>query len=350
MNNISSYITSLVFILFIGLVGAANIYSLPKQAVEGNSFNGERTRLFESRYDENAVLVDWSKNFWGMLDYVLLDEGLKGVIVGKNGWLFSSEEFYSPTQSSIDSNIHFVKETLDSLSNNNINLKVVLIPEKAEVYSNFAPDQKNRGETLRLQVTKQLDNIGIEYLDLFPVFMNNQQNSLLFLKTDTHWSPDGARIAATAVASTLIPNGEETFTSQLVKETVMRGDLLNFVPVAPHFSELGPKPDRLSLYTTNLVSDDVDDLFSDMPLPELLLVGTSYSANPNWNFSGFIKEATSQDLIDMSSEGEGPFIPMKTVLDDPSFMDGSIRTILWEIPVRYFESEQFNINKQGENS
>ncbi len=350
MKDLYLKFSSIAFLLFIGIVCVGNLYQSSEQSVEGDIFNGERTRAWESSYDESSILSEWSKNLWAMLDYVLLHEGMKGVKVGENGWLFSNEEYELPSESRLNDNIDFIQSTAKTLQKHDIELKIVLIPEKAEIYHRYAPQQHFRGKHLRSEVTQSLDAIKVDYIDLFSVFYDHSDNSLLYLKTDTHWSPIGAKIAATTVANQLLSKGNTPYLSQLVETQELRGDLLNFIPVSPHFSTLGPSPDSLPLYTTAKESNNEEDLFGEPAIPQLLLVGTSYSANPNWNFPGFLREAASQDLIDMSVEGEGPFQPMQSVLSDASLLDGGVKTIVWEIPIRYFESQQFHMSTQGDHS
>ncbi|WP_185066982.1 alginate O-acetyltransferase AlgX-related protein [Vibrio ponticus] len=350
MKDIYLKISSLTFMLFISLVCIGNLYQIPKQPIQGNILNGERTRAIEALYDDNSILSEWSKNLWAMLDYVLLDEGMTGVVIGTDGWLFSQEEYELPVESRLAGNIVFIEDTAKTLQRLNIALKIMLIPEKAEIYSHLSPKQQLRGEQLRLRVTRSLDAIQVKYLDLFSVFSSHSDNSELYLKTDTHWSPVGAKVAATTLANQLLSKGDTPYLSQLTETQEFRGDLLNFIPVYPYFKSLGPSPDSLPIYRTAPEANNEDALFGDQPLPELVLVGTSYSANPNWNFPGFLREAASQDLIDMSVAGEGPFKPMLHVLNDTSLLEGGVKTIIWEIPIRYFESQQFYMSMQGDHS
>jgi alginate O-acetyltransferase complex protein AlgJ len=76
------------------------------------------------------------------------------------------------------------------------------------------------------------------------------------------------------------------------------------------------------------------DLFGDSGPPPLVLVGTSYSANPNWSFVEALKLSLSQDVINYAREGQGPVAPMKILLQK---MDRAAPppVVIWEFPVRY---------------
>ena len=81
------------------------------------------------------------------------------------------------------------------------------------------------------------------------------------------------------------------------------------------------------------------DLFADIPLPSVALLGTSYSANPNWNFEGSLKLALNKDLINFATEGEGPFIPMIDFLERHLKTLPSLELVIWEIPERYLAQQ-----------
>ena len=95
-------------------------------------------------------------------------------------------------------------------------------------------------------------------------------------------------------------------------------------------------PDRLKQFKTEKqeTTDSVLDLFGDASIP-VTLIGTSYSANPLWNFHGFLQEALNVDILNAASEGEGPFITMKKYLLDKALETSPPKIIIWEIPERY---------------
>ncbi|MFH7346713.1 alginate O-acetyltransferase AlgX-related protein, partial [Pseudomonas syringae group genomosp. 7] len=76
------------------------------------------------------------------------------------------------------------------------------------------------------------------------------QNGQVFLRTDPHWTPMGAEVAAQQL-SVAIPQktpleGEpEQFVTQAKGTEAYKRDLTTFLPLAPLFSNLLPKPDEL---------------------------------------------------------------------------------------------------------
>src|SRR5262249_9394281 len=116
-----------------------------------------------------------------------------------------------------------------------------------------------------------------------------------YLKTDTHWSPAGAHLAAQSLKKLIdidfptLRFKRKLFCSQAGPEKSYNGDLMRYVPGV---GEAQIQPDRLSTYSEDLAKTEPasDESLFGGPTPPITLVGTSYSANRDWNFEGFLKE------------------------------------------------------------
>ena len=75
-------------------------------------------------------------------------------------------------------------------------------------------------------------------------------------------------------------------------------------------------------------------MFADSEVP-VTLVGTSYSANANWNFVGALKQALRSDVINDSKDGHGPILPMLAYLKSDAFKNTPPQVLIWEFPERY---------------
>ena len=51
-------------------------------------------------------------------------------------------------------------------------------------------------------------------------------------------------------------------------------------------------------------------LFGTQTIP-VTLVGTSYSADERWNFTGALQTALGADVLNLATEGRGPLPPMR---------------------------------------
>ncbi len=300
--------------------------------------DGRNARQIEGLYDEKFLMKDWATNAWAALDYQLFNEGRSGVVVGQQGWLFSKEEFvWSPREAAnLQVALDEIAAVARQFSAANIQLLPVLLPAKSEIYSEQLV-QVNPQLQARLyeQALHGLADRGVAVADLRPLLWRAAKQQEVFLKTDTHWTPFGALRVAQWTAQQLGQEGDgQRFSTEPGEAKPYRGDLLNYIPVAPHFENWGPDADLLASPVT-LDSGGGDDLLADVPAITRLLIGTSYSANEAWNFAGAIKQATGADWVNYAEQGKGPFQPMRTWLADNPLANTEIRQVLWEIPVRY---------------
>jgi alginate O-acetyltransferase complex protein AlgJ len=167
---------------------------------------------------------------------------------GKEGWVFLANELRhlakgtdwvtpetepEPAHSHPLAALKTLKTQLDDLG---IELIFMPVPAKAAVYSDFLslevfPDSPT-GSRLFLQ---QLEQQGFTVIDLHPLYAEEKtKGTQLYCKTDTHWSPAGALLAAGAAADllstrpwmeepkkielSLMPTEELTFQGDLVEE------------------------------------------------------------------------------------------------------------------------------------
>jgi alginate O-acetyltransferase complex protein AlgJ len=179
--------------------------------------------------------------------------------------------------------------------------------------------------------------------DLFgPMLKAKLDGEQVFLRTDTHWTPEGAQIAAETLAKTIAEktplSGEpQRFVTEPAEKVTHKGDLRLFLPLDPLFENLMPKTEPLQKRNTVVAQDQPagdDALFANTEVP-VALIGTSYSANPNWNFVGALKQALNSDVVNYAEDGHGPILPMLSYLKSDAFKNSPPQVLIWEFPERY---------------
>ena len=281
----------------------------------------------------------------------LFGEGSKGVVIGRNGTLFTAEELDAPLDEAARASnaISFIVETKSRLQLAGSELVVVVVPAKTAIYGEMLG--RTRQPELaahRYQILHDaLAAAGVAATDLKPLFIDHKSIEPVFLRTDTHWTPAGAGIAALAVANlieTRIPLPKLAFTEQRAPVVQHTGDLMKFVPLQPWFSALQPAPDEIAGISAVKAATDANAsgdgaLFDDTAAP-VGLVGTSYSANDLWGFEAALKLALQADVVNYSKTGHGPYMPMRCFLAraaaDPAILP---KLVIWEIPERYLSLE-----------
>ncbi|MNF58696.1 Alginate biosynthesis protein AlgX precursor [compost metagenome] len=336
--------------LFLGVLSLLLLWSLrgvlSYQAPNQFSvLDGNLAKTFESHYDKQFPLKQLGTNVWAALDYLLFNEGRPGVVIGQHDWLYSDEEFkpVADGRQHQRDNLALIQGVRDQLAQRNVLLLLAIVPAKARLYPEHLGDQRisSQREDLYQRFHRALRRADIAAPDLLASLQAEKSSGQLFLRTDTHWTPLGADRVARQLSETvnrsLALNGEpQAFVTEATKQQPLLGDLTSFLPLAPLFEQLLPEPDQLQQYQTRLAdaAGGSDALFADSDIP-VALVGTSYSANPSWNFAGALRQHLQRDLSNHAEDGQGPIVPMLKYLQSDEFADAPPQLLIWEFPERY---------------
>lgn len=308
--------------------------------------NGKLSHAFEKHYDAEFPIKQFSTNVWALLEYKLFNEGRPGVVIGENGWLYSDEEFkpVADEQQHLQDNLAIVQGVRAELSKHNVQLVLAIVPSKSRLYPEYTGD--NRATALRQDLYQSFHTTvrgkGIPAPDLLSSLQQAKERGQVFLRTDTHWTPLGAEVVAqqvgAAVRGAVQLDGEaQAYVTESGGRKDYKGDLTRFLPLDPLFDNLMPKPDELQQRETRAASGDEgsgDALFADSSMP-VALVGTSYSANPKWNFAGALRQDLQRDLSNHAEDGHGPILPMLKYLQSDDLKNAPPQVVIWEFPERY---------------
>jgi alginate O-acetyltransferase complex protein AlgJ len=306
--------------------------------------NGKATQQIENKLIEHVPLKKPLTQLWSRLFYSAFTEGKKGVLVGTQGWLCSREEYFRPkyTETNLTQHIQYIKQVHSKLEEQNIELAVILIPEKIDIYSEYMRDKSAHLENdLYGRILDQLSTDSIIIISPREMLKKAKVESPVFFRTDTHWTPFGADKVARYTANLLSHwRGDQDFESVMAVEETFKGDLLNFIPAGDVWVSQQIKADLIAKPITSLLANDSDALFGDEVPLSTAIVGTSFSANKNWGFHGALQLAMSQEILDYSESGKGPFEPMRALISGNELQNLDVTHILWEIPVRYFVQDR----------
>jgi len=312
---------------------------------EFSVLDGGLAKTFESHYDKQFPVKDIGTNVWAALDYVVFGVGRPGVVIGEQDWLYSDEEFkpVADGQQHLRDNLALIRGVRDYLAQRDVQLLLAIVPAKTRLYPEYIGDNhiSTRREDLYQRFHREVRQIGIAAPDLLEPLQAGKAEGPVFLRTDTHWTPQGADLVARQLSTTLkralkLHGEPQTFVTAATERQPYAGDLTRFLPLAPLFEGLMPAPDQLQRYETELqnAGDGIDALLADSEMP-VALVGTSYSANPNWNFAGALREHLQRDLSNHAQDGQGPILPMLRYLQSDELNDAPAQVVIWEFPERY---------------
>jgi alginate biosynthesis protein AlgX len=151
-----------------------------------------------------------------------------------------------------------------------------------------------------------------------------------FFRRDGHWTPDGARRTAELIAQTIktLPVyaklHKKSFTTK--RQGLSRHPGVLSIVAAQICG--GNYPGEVaSSYAT--ASDD-NNLFGDDALPEIALVGTSFSATGTYHFAGFLQQALQAEVLNTALSGGNLDGALTQYLPSDTFQENPPKILLWE--------------------
>ena len=323
---------------FFGYAGFANVTlflsDVDRPDVAG-FFQGAFTKEVDTLYRANLPHREPAVGWIGAARYVLLNEGRSGVVAGDEGWLFTSEETrtFDPEAASVAEALQWIAEVDTLLTAMGSTLIVVPVPKKLAITD---PDALHDAIDTHAWTMEALAAADIATVDITEVLARLDQP---YFRTDTHWTAEGAAAAAEAVAASgHVPLGTTAFNRQDSQQVTFTGDLVSFVTSDTLAPAVGLPQEIVTPYLANPVDTGgtgaVLDLFGSSGPAPAVLVGTSYSANPNWSFVEALKLSLGHDILNYAQEGRGPIVPMRDFLEQVD-RDAPPPFVIWEFPVRF---------------
>lgn len=304
--------------------------------------DGEATRDLDSLYKNELPHRAASVGLFGNARYALLGAGRKGVIVGQDGWFFTDEEFKTVSTKDIDDAADRVASIKRDLETRGIRLVLAPLPAKSDLYAEEVPSfvRSSAMADAYSAFSAALEQRGIAVADTRAAMLTAKPFGEVFLKSDTHWSPAGAKAAAEAIQSSLQKNGvtlpSQELTAQWQTPVSLWGDLTKFVTSPDYAPTVGLSEESVPIYRTGVNADaSGGDIFGDDAAVPVMLVGTSYSANENWSFADFLRQSLRADVVNVAKEGLGPGVPMMDLLAGSALDETAPTVVVWEFPVRY---------------
>lgn len=353
-NRISAIVMLSLLTVFMLLAAATLIQKYSEFTAESSEtrawYEGAWITQFETWFEKNLNGRDIAIDGWGGLRYGLFDTGNNGVVVGRDGWLFTDEEFVekSDAKQREAEKLEIIDDVQSYLRMHNIELMVAFLPAKARLY----PEHLNAPvPTMRAELYKRFHNAIRDRVALSPnlhTYLNDKkEGTQIFMKSDTHWSPSGASLVAHHLANIVRTHRPElivldkTYMTLAENEKSYSGDLNEFIPTGILKAVIGPRSEPLVTHKTSEVAtaDDAGDdsamsLFGDEEI-QIVLAGTSYSYEKDWNFEGALRQAFGADVLNVSDEGKGPIKPMIEWLKEADLRNNPPKLVIWEIPERF---------------
>lgn len=327
------------------LMASGKVQWLPPHTTTDTVLHGDVTHALAKQMS-GTFLAERMADLERGASWLLLHDTGPRVRQGCPGWLFLADEFRlnRHAQANAQAKAQAVIDLQRSLGKRGIELLVAIVPDKSRI---AAPQLCSlyRPTVLQERIvawTAALQTAGIHTVDLAATLQPLGEGA--YLRTDTHWSEIGADAAARTVAQRVQQLGIEAtpsrqFITQTQPEAIRPGDLVRLAGL--QWLPISLQPLAQSVAATQMVEqaettpeggDSLEDLFGDSNLPNVALIGTSFSRNSN--FVGFLQRALSAPVGNFAKDG-GEFSGAATAyFDSPAFKQTPPRLVIWEIPER----------------
>lgn len=259
---------------------------------------------------------------------------------GKGDWLVTTRRDYPQILGLPDSaSLSEFKRLISHLNKHGTKLLLVYPPTRGVIYPDETNAKKNGfNATLMkqnyLESLNQFRQLGVHVPRLEKMF-EHQLDQYLFYPRDTHWSQDGAIYAAQLIAEQLATLGF-TDTGDARFETSYSGIIASNENVQNGVERLCDYS-YPRLYVNTHVTTEINtgnDLFGggEKDDPTIVLLGTSFSAQPRFNFAGYLQQYANIPIVDYSVIGGGIVGAWINYLKSGDFERQKPDLIIWEVP------------------
>ncbi len=283
---------------------------------------------------------------------------------GAPGWLFLNDELTVHDQpqrnvSQRKADVLRVQKTLSALG---IKLLVAVVPDKSRIEASQLGmlHRPGRYEQRASQWVAELKLAGVNALDLTETLSAfKQKHAAAFLKSDSHWTEQGANAAAIAVSAEvqrlkIVASPTQSWVIDKRTESRRPGDLIRLAGVDWLSTALQPEQDIAQETTFKAdhstksipgsgsasateTGAQTDDLFGDADLPNVVVIGTSFSRTSN--FVLFIEKELNAKVANLARNGGDFSGAMNAYLSSVAFKKTPPKLVIWEIPERVLQQK-----------
>jgi alginate O-acetyltransferase complex protein AlgJ len=325
---------------------------------------GKMTQTIEKQIDQKLPIRSDLIAFANSIRYRLLWAGGEQVRVGKEGWLFLTDELKyeggkrqvgaaghgtaatfaeNDPVLALEERVRLIAQLNERLSKQGVKLLIALVPDKARVYEDklFNGVYPSYNRDKYAVALKKLNGASVTTVDLYEPLKTGRASSDTYYTSDTHWNQNGALLASQAIAKQVqllkLDLAAATFkTGPSVEAKQARsGDLIRLMGLEGMPSALKPPVDLEQTVTTKAEGSGGGGLFGEASVP-VTLAGTSYSLRGN--FHGYLQQTIGSTVLNTAKDGGGFLQAMTAYLNDESFKANKPKLLIWEIPERMLQS------------
>ena len=313
-------------------------------------------RAFDSDLENKCWLSHRLRPWVQYVQFLILKSAGDKALPGRAGWFFyrpAVQYLVQPwphgSDGSRDNIFSAIVSFRDQLAKRGVRLLVVPVPNKASIYPEMLARRAARAKRpvnlKTLEIISRLRQVQVEVIDLSAVFSRARLGLLpgddtkFYLSQDTHWSPEGVRLAAGTVADRILElkwaqKGSAGYSLKPV--TITRyGDILEMMQ-APQIERLFV-PQWLNC--TQVVDAESGELYRDDPNSEILIIGDSFLriySRDEPGAAGFIEHLAYElglGLTSLVNDGGASTLVRQQLSRKPALLTGK-KLVVWEFVER----------------
>jgi hypothetical protein len=356
-----SLITAFILVLLsVGVVQFATELSEGKQPQFAELFQQMPTkdnlRMFENDLKKSCQLADKFRPSVQYAQFLLLTDLGDKALMGRFGWFFykpAVQYLIEPLPADSTFSQADVLSTIisfrDQLARRGIKLLIVPAPNKASIYPEMLTRQaeglQQPVNPKTIDILAQLRESGVVVVDSFRLFAKARKNlppgdnTRYYLAQDSHWSPDGMRLAAQVVAKRILDLGwaeKGNVKYNLKPVTIERsGDILKMIRVPKIESSFEPE----TLKCEQVVNVDTGRLYQDDPNSQILVMGDSFLriySRDEPGSAGFIEHLACElglPLTSVVNDGGASTLVRQELSRKPALLRNK-KLVVWEFVER----------------
>ena len=301
-------------------------------------------RAFEKDLEDASWFANTLRPLMQSLHFAILRDLGDKALLGHDDWVFYKPgvQYLTqpwPTGDATSAIIAF----RDRLAERGIHLLVVPAPGKASACSAMLASRADHSaqprRTHTLELMGRLKEAGVEVADLFEAFSLLEDPPKLYLSQDTHWTPEGARIAAKHVAARLLELGwVDRGTAEYEPSAVSierRGDILTMMK-APRIED---RFERETVHCEQVVLRGTGKAYADETDAEILVLGDSFLRiyqKDEPGSAGFIAHLAKElgmPLASIVNDGGASTLVRQELKRKPRLLAGK-KAVVWEFVER----------------
>ncbi|MBQ8912812.1 MAG: hypothetical protein IJ054_02050 [Lachnospiraceae bacterium] len=199
--------------------------------ISGGKLNTDFSNQFEAWFNDRIPLRAELLSAANIIKGEMLHAPTSNVIIGKDGWLFFTEEGedYMDTTAMTENQIKAAAVTLSLIEEQIVtkggSFLFVPMPNKASVYGEYMPSCYMEASDNNLtRLMDKLDEYDVNYADMKKVLTDNKDKGV-YHRRDSHWNYQGALIGYNTIMDGLGREHKTYEDASLTKEKTWRGDL-----------------------------------------------------------------------------------------------------------------------------